>query len=52
MKKLLVTGASGFLGWNILHCFKSEWTIFGTFFKHPINIPGIIPFHVDLTKYK
>ena len=30
MKKLLVTGASGFLGWHCCHANFSDWKIFGT----------------------
>ncbi len=37
MKKLLVTGASGFLGWNICQAAKREWDVFGTVFSHPIE---------------
>src|SRR6476469_4001485 len=38
MKKLLVTGASGFLGWNICHLAKEEWEVYGTYLS---NIPAI-----------
>jgi len=37
MKKLLVTGASGFLGWNICQMAKNERDIYGTVFSHPID---------------
>ncbi|HLG40801.1 MAG TPA: hypothetical protein VI461_14075 [Chitinophagaceae bacterium] len=37
MKKLLVTGASGFLGWNICRTAKKEWEIFGSIFSRPIE---------------
>lgn len=37
MKKLLVTDASGFLGWNICQAAKRELEIFGTVFSHPIE---------------
>ena len=52
MKKLLITGASGFLAWNLIQHAKSEWTIIGTFLSHPLKIPGIALFHVDLTRFK
>jgi len=34
MKKLLITGASGFLGWNICQTAKRAWEILGRFFSH------------------
>lgn len=37
MSRLLVTGASGFLGWNLCQAAKKEWEIFGTVFSHPIE---------------
>ena len=51
MKKLFITGASGFLGWNLCQKAKSDWEIFGTFLSHPLNIQDITLFKVDLTKY-
>ena len=52
MKKLLVTGASGFLGWNICNMAKREWDIYGTVFSHPIEIDGINVAQIDLTDFK
>lgn len=52
IKRLLITGASGFLGWNLIQAVKSEFTVFGTFLAHPIDIPGIQLIQVDLTNYK
>ena len=49
MKTLLVTGASGFLGWNICQQAKSDWTIFGTIHSHSANIPGVALVKIDLT---
>ena len=49
MRTLLVTGASGFLGWNICQQAKSDWTLFGTFFSHSVNIPGVMLAKIDLT---
>jgi dTDP-4-dehydrorhamnose reductase len=39
-KRLLLTGASGFLGWNIGRQTPPEWEIFGVVFSHPISWPG------------
>jgi dTDP-4-dehydrorhamnose reductase len=48
MKKLLITGASGFLGWNLCQLAKSSWDIYGTYFTHAIEITGINSVKVDL----
>ena len=48
MKKLLITGASGFLGWNLCQFAKSSWDIYGTYFAHAVEIPGINAVKVDL----
>jgi dTDP-4-dehydrorhamnose reductase len=52
MKKLLVTGASGFLGWNLCQLAQQEWEIYGTSFSHPLEIAGITPLKVDLRNYE
>lgn len=49
MKKLLVTGASGFLGGNVCQRAKREWLVFGTIFSHPVTIEGGNILKVDLT---
>lgn len=48
-KKLLITGASGFLGWNICAVARSQWDIVGTVFTHAGAIPGCKTVTVDLT---
>jgi len=52
MQKLLLTGASGFLGWNLCQLAKSEWHIYGTYFSHPGSIPGVTLLQVDLTDFQ
>jgi len=52
MKKLLVTGASGFLGWNICREEYKSWEIFGTVFTHPVKIKGVKIVQTDLTRYR
>ncbi len=52
MKKLLVTGASGFLGWNICNSAKKDWEILGTVFSHPVEFSGIKIIQVDLRNFK
>lgn len=49
MKTLLITGASGFLGWNICQKAKSAWTIIGTFYSHSTNIADVGLVQIDLT---
>lgn len=51
-KRLLVTGASGFLGWNLCQEAKDKWEIFGTVYFHPITIEGIKIIRIDLTDYE
>lgn len=52
MKKLLLTGASGFLGWNICQVAKNDLDIFGTVCTNPVDIPGAHTLRADLTDYK
>ncbi|MDN3514015.1 MAG: NAD(P)-dependent oxidoreductase [Candidatus Brocadia sp.] len=52
MKKLLVTGASGFLGWNICQTAKGRWEISGTVFSHHVEIAGVNIVKADLTDFK
>lgn len=51
MKKLLVTGASGFLGWNLCQHAKSSWQVFGTFNTHSIKTDGFTTIRIDLTNF-
>lgn len=52
MKKLLLTGASGFLGWNICREAYKSWEIFGTVFTHPVKIKGVKIIQIDLTRFR
>ncbi len=49
MKRLLVTGASGFLGHNLCRLKRLEWDIFGTVNKHPVKADGVNLLTIDLT---
>jgi dTDP-4-dehydrorhamnose reductase len=49
VQKLLVTGASGFLGWNLCKIAQSHWEVHGTYSQHPIEIPGVNLHQIDLT---
>jgi len=52
MKKLLITGASGFLGWNLCQVAKSNWDVYGTYFSHSLEISGVTPLKVDLRDFE
>lgn len=48
---LLVTGASGFLGWNLCNLAKTDFETWGTYFAHELQIPGVNLCRVDLTSF-
>jgi dTDP-4-dehydrorhamnose reductase len=52
MKKLLITGASGFLGWHLCQLAKQEWEIYGTYLSHPLEISGIKMLKLNLTNFQ
>jgi dTDP-4-dehydrorhamnose reductase len=49
MQKLLITGASGFLGWNLCQLARSEWEVVGTYDRQQLEIPGVEIQQLDLT---
>ncbi|MBN1103688.1 MAG: sugar nucleotide-binding protein, partial [Deltaproteobacteria bacterium] len=50
MKKLLVTGGSGFLGWNLCVSAAGLWETFATVFRHPATLlPRATLVSLDLT---
>ena len=52
MKKLLVTGASGFLGWNLCQLAKEQWDVYGTYFSKKVEIPGVTLVKIDLRNFQ
>jgi dTDP-4-dehydrorhamnose reductase len=50
MKRLLVTGASGFLGWNLCAQARGSWQVFGVTCSHAVEIPGVATLSCDLTR--
>lgn len=46
MKKLLITGASGFLGWHLCQAAQQEWEVYGTYCSHELSVPEIGRAHV------
>jgi dTDP-4-dehydrorhamnose reductase len=51
LRKLLVTGASGFLGWMVCHQARKDWLVYGTYNSHPVGINDATTLHLDLTDY-
>ena len=49
MKKLLITGAHGFLGWNICRLAQGRWHLFGTVYSNQLEIPNVTTARIDLT---
>jgi dTDP-4-dehydrorhamnose reductase len=52
MKKLLITGASGFLGWHICQLAKSGWEVYGTYLSHSLEIAGVKMVKLNLTDFQ
>ncbi len=50
-KRLLVTGASGFLGWNICSVAHKTWDVYGVAFTNPLEVSGVNIKVVDLTDF-
>lgn len=51
MKKLLITGASGFLGWNLCRQAREEWEVYSIYNRQSIEIEGVRLESIDLTDY-
>ncbi|WP_072716896.1 MULTISPECIES: SDR family oxidoreductase [Planktothrix] len=49
MNKLLITGASGFLGWHLCQLAQAQWQVYGITHSKTINIPNINLIQADLT---
>ncbi len=49
MPRLLVTGASGFLGRDLCQVAARSWQVFGVVFSHPVQVPGATVVQADLT---
>lgn len=52
MRKLLITGASGFLGWHLCQIARSQWQVYGTYHTHATEIAGIPLLPIDLTDFE
>jgi len=51
MKKLLVTGASGFLGWNLCRIARGQWDVTGVSHTHTAVVDGVTMLPCDLTDF-
>ncbi|MBF2027501.1 MAG: NAD(P)-dependent oxidoreductase [Oscillatoriales cyanobacterium C42_A2020_001] len=49
--KLLITGASGFLGWNLCQIAATTWEVYGTYCSRQCQIPGTTLLKLDLTDF-
>ncbi len=49
MKKLLVTGSSGFFGYNLCGYAQQTWQVYGTYYNHKLNSDKINYVKVDVT---
>jgi dTDP-4-dehydrorhamnose reductase len=52
MKKLLVTGASGFLGWHLCRIAAQKWDVYGTYCSQALEITGVKLLKLDLTDFQ
>ena len=51
MEKILITGISGFLGWNLVQRLKDQYHVYGTCLDNPVSIPGVEAFTFDLSDW-
>lgn len=49
MPKLLITGASGYLGWHLSQIAQASWQVHGSCFSQPHLPTGVIPHIINLT---
>jgi len=51
MEKILITGISGFLGWNLARRLNGQYRIYGISLDNPVAIPGVEAFTFDLSDW-
>lgn len=49
MNTLLITGASGFLGWYVGQLARDRWRVYGTHHTNVFEADGVLPVAVDIT---
>jgi dTDP-4-dehydrorhamnose reductase len=52
MPKLLITGASGFLGWNLCQVAVRQWQVYGAYCSHAVDIPDVTMLKVNLLDFR
>ena len=50
-KKLVITGASGFLGWHLLRLAAETWEVYGLGNKHSFSFPQAAFVKCDISNY-
>jgi dTDP-4-dehydrorhamnose reductase len=48
LKTILIYGVSSFVGSNLAEYFKKDYKVVGTYFKNPVNIPGVLTLPCDI----
>jgi len=51
MERLLITGVSGFLGWNLAQRLKDRYLVYGTCLENSVSFPGVETFTFDLSDW-
>ncbi|MCS6935235.1 MAG: NAD(P)-dependent oxidoreductase [Chitinophagales bacterium] len=51
LKKLLITGGSGFLGYHVALLATSRWQVYVMYYRNTPLVTGTIPVHCDITRY-
>ncbi|MGM0566152.1 MAG: SDR family oxidoreductase [Bacteroidota bacterium] len=51
-KQILITGASGFLGYTLMNQLKDRHVVFGCYHKYMLQLPGVHTVQADLTDYR
>lgn len=51
MRTLLITGASGYLGWHLSKIAQTDWQVHGTYLTQPLALPGVTAHPLDLTDH-
>lgn len=51
MEKILITGISGFLGWNLASRLKDKYRVYGICLDHAVSIPTVETFTFDLSDW-
>jgi dTDP-4-dehydrorhamnose reductase len=48
MKRLLITGGSGFVGGHVMSQAKGKWDVFASYHTHPFTYTGVTPLPLNL----